>query len=113
MPRNFLDIEGVPDNLSNKVKQDLKFKTGNFVWRIKFNTPLDPGSLSKDTMYVSKTDGTRLRAAIKYDVSNNQIEVEPLEPYAQDEFYFLNITTKVKSKGGQHLKQPVQIKFKL
>ena len=50
---------------------------------------------------------------IRYDIPNNMIEVTPLEPYTEGLFYFLNITTKVRSKGGQRLKEPVKIKFKL
>lgn len=113
MARQFLDIENVPDDLKTKVKQDLKFKTGIFVWRIKFNTPLDPLSVTSDTTYVSNEAGERMQAKIRYDAENMQIEIEPLVPYAQDEYYYLNITTKVKSRNGQKLTKPYQIKFKL
>lgn len=113
MPRQFLDIEDVPEELKTKVKQDLKFKTGIFLWRVKFNTPLDPASVTNDSMFVSKTNGERLQAKIHYDAENMQIEVEPLVPYAQDEYYYLNITTLVRSKNGQKLSKPLQIKFKL
>ncbi len=113
MGRQFLDIEDVPEDLKTKVKQDLKFKTGIFVWRVKFNTPLDPNSVNNDTMFISSVDGKRLEAKIRYDALENQIEVEPLVPYAQDEFYYLNITTNVKSKNGQRLSKPYQIKFKI
>lgn len=113
MPRQFLDIEDVPEELKSKVKQDLKFKTGIFVWRVRFNTPLDPASVSNESMFVSNASGERVKAKIRYDAENMQIEVEPLEPYAQEEYYFLNITTLVKSKNGQKLSKPLQIKFKL
>ena len=53
------------------------------------------------------------KAAIRYDTKNEIIEVEPLEPYSTNEYYFLTITKNVKSRGGQSLKEPVQIKFKL
>ena len=42
MAKNLIDIEDIPPQLANKVKQDLRFKTGNFVWRVRFNIPLDP-----------------------------------------------------------------------
>ncbi len=113
MPRQFLNIEDVPEELASKVKQDLKFKTGVFVWRVKFNTPLDPATITNESMFVSKTTGERIQAKIHYDAENLQIEVEPLVPYAQDEYYYLNITTMVKSKNGQKLGKPLQIKFKL
>lgn len=112
MARNFLEIENIPKHLTTKVKQNLKFKTGKFIWQVKFNTSLDPKSV-KDNMFVSDSLNNKLRTNIKYDTVKEIIEIEPLEPYATNEYYFLNITTKVKSKGGQALKDPVQIKFKL
>lgn len=113
MAKHLLDIEDIPPQLANKVKQDLKFKTGNFVWRIRFNIPLDPKTVNKDTMYVTNSQNQRLGAYIRYDTKNEIIEVEPLEAYATNELYALTITTDVKSKGGQSLKEPVQIRFKL
>lgn len=113
MAKGLLDIEDIPPQLANKVKQNLKFKTGNFIWRVRFNIPLDPKTVNKDTMYVSNSQNQRLRTYIKYDPAKELIEIEPLEPYAENEYYHLVITTKVKSKGGQSLREPVQIKFKL
>ncbi|MBQ9200593.1 MAG: Ig-like domain-containing protein [Lachnospiraceae bacterium] len=111
MAKKLLDIEDVPSFLTNKVKQDLKFKTGNFVWRVTFNIPLDPKTVNSDTMYVTNSQDQKLQTYIRYDVKNEVIEVEPLEPYATTGYYFLNITTRVKSKGGQSLRDPISIKF--
>lgn len=113
MSKGLLDIEDIPPYLANKVKQNLKFKTGNFIWRVRFNIPLDPKTVNKDTMYVTNSQNQKLRSYIRYDVEKEQIEVEPLEPYATNEYYYLIITTDVKSRGGQSLNEPVQIKFKL
>lgn len=113
MAKNILEIEDIPPALSNKVKQDLKFKTGKFVWRVRFNTPLDPKSVNRETMYVVNSEGQKLQTFINYDTEHELIEVEPLEAYATSEQYTLIITTNVKSKGGQSLPEPVQIKFKL
>ncbi|MBQ8413062.1 MAG: Ig-like domain-containing protein [Lachnospiraceae bacterium] len=113
MAKQLLDIEDIPPHLSNKVKQNLQFKTGNFVWRIKFNIPLDPHTVNKDTMYVTNSSNQRLRTYIKYDTQNELIEIEPLEPYSTNEYYHLVITTNVRSKGGQSLNEPVSVKFKL
>ena len=33
----YLEFESMTEGLESKVRQDLKFKTGNFVWKIKFN----------------------------------------------------------------------------
>lgn len=113
MAKHLLDIEDIPPSLANKVKQDLKFKTGNFVWRVRFNIPLDPKTVNKDTMYVVNSTDKKLQTSIWYNVKDEQIEIEPLEPYSTNEYYRLIITTNVRSKGGQSLKQPVTIKFKL
>ena len=113
MAKNLIDIEDIPPQLANKVKQDLRFKTGNFVWRVRFNFPLDPHTVNKDTMYVTNSQNQKLQSCIRYDTKNEIIEVEPLEPYSTNEYYFLTITRSVKSRGGQSLKEPVQIKFKL
>ena len=113
MAKNLIDIEDIPPQLANKVKQDLRFKTGNFVWRVRLNIPLDPHTVNKDTMYVTNSQNQKLRSYIRYDTKNEIIEVEPLEPYSTNEYYFLTITKNVKSRGGQSLKEPVQIKFKL
>ena len=111
MAKKLLDIEEVPSYLSNKVKQDLKFKTGNFVWRVQFNIPLDPKTVNSDTMYVTDAEDHKLQTYIRYDVQKEVIEVEPMEAYAPNNSYHLNITTRVKSRGGQSLREPVKIKF--
>ena len=36
---SYLEIKNVSDGYLSKVRQDLKFKTGNFVWKIFFNIP--------------------------------------------------------------------------
>lgn len=113
MAKPLIEIDEVHPHLTNKVKQDLRFKTGNFVWRVKFNIPLDPKTVNKETMYVTDSQNHRLNTYIRYDRENEQIEVEPLEPYATSEQYSLVITTNVKSRGGQSLPEPVSIKFKL
>lgn len=110
---NYLEIESTSENVASMVKQDLKFKTGKFIWRVKFNTALDPSTVNNVNLYVTTLSQSPLKTSITYDSLNNMIEIEPLEPYTQNESYLLNITTKVKSKGGKSLKQPIQVQFKL
>ena len=43
---NYLTIESVSGEAQDKVKQNLKFKSGKFVWRVKFTAPLDPSTVS-------------------------------------------------------------------
>lgn len=113
MAAQYLDIENVPEDLQKKVHQNLAFRTGNFVWRIKFNTPLNPSTANASTMYLTNEMGALVNANIQYNPDTNMIEIEPAQPYAEGVFYYLNISTKVRSRGGQQLKKPIQIKFKL
>lgn len=111
---HFLDIESVSDGFpASKVRQDLKFKTGKFIWRVRFNIPLNPQTVNNVNLYVTSADQIPLKTSIRYDTVNNEIEIEPMEPYAKDESYILNITQNVESKGGKKLKSPIQIQFKL
>ncbi len=112
MPQ-YLAFESMTEGLENKVRQDLKFKTGNFLWKIKFNVPLDPKTVNNVNLYVTTVNLAPLKTAIRYNSLENEIEIEPLEPYAQDESYVLNITTKVTSLSGKPLKEPLQVQFKI
>lgn len=113
MARNFIEIEDIPKGYENRVKQNLHFKTGKFVWRCRFTTALAPSTINSENLYVQSETGERLDTKFTYNDVTMEIEVEPLEPYAQNTDYYLNITTKVKSRGGQHLKEPLQVKFRL
>ena len=48
---NYLEFESMSEGMEDKVKQNLKFKTGNFVWKIKFNVPLDPKTVNNVNLY--------------------------------------------------------------
>ena len=110
---NYLAFESMTEGLENKVRQDLKFKTGNFLWKIKFNVPLDPKTVNNVNLYVTTVNMSPLKTAIRYNSLENEIEIEPLEPYAQSESYILNITTNVASAGGKRLREPLQVQFKI
>jgi hypothetical protein len=110
---NFLNIESVSDGIQDKVKQSLKFRTGNFVWRIKFSAPLNPATVNNRNLYVTSAGQVPLKTYISYDSVNKYIEIEPIEPYMENESYILTITQNVKSKGGKNLNKNVQIQFKL
>lgn len=113
MAAQYLNIEEVPETLQKKVHQNLAFKTGDFIWRVKFSTPLNPSTVNGTNMYLTSETGDMIRTDIQYDAQNNMIEVAPLEPYTEGVAYYLNITTNVRSRGGQKLKEPIRIKFKL
>ncbi|HEX3023219.1 MAG TPA: Ig-like domain-containing protein [Lachnospiraceae bacterium] len=113
MANNYLNIETASEDVRKKIRQDIRFKTNMFIWKVKFNTPLNPKTVNNVNLYVTTQAQAILRSSIRYDTVNNTIEVEPLDPYSPTETYTLNITTKVQSKGGKNLKSPIQIKFKM
>lgn len=108
---NYLDIKNVSDGYLSKVRQDLKFKTGNFVWKIFFNIPLNPATVNNQNLTVSDSAGKPLKTTITYNSEQLAIEIAPKEAYAQGETYFLHINKLVESKGGQRLKDEISIEF--
>jgi len=110
---NYIKIESVSDEAQDKVKQTLKFPTGDFVWRVKFSAPLNPATVNNRNLYVTSLNKTPLKTNIRYDSINQYIEIEPLEPYSQNESYVLTVTKDVRSQKGQYLKNQVQIQFRL
>lgn len=113
MADKIIDIESVSQQVQDKVKQTLAFRTGKFVWRVKFNIPLDPATINNKNLYVTNLNLVPLKTYIRYDTLNKYIEIEPLEPYAENISYILNITKNVKSKGGKSLKSSIQVQFKI
>lgn len=108
---NFLEIESTT-GYDKDVRQSLRFKTGKFIWRIRFNIPLDPRTVNSNNMYVTSSSGM-LKVNIGYDSSKNEVQIEPLEAYAKDEPYTLHITKKVASRGQKRLKEEIEVQFKL
>ncbi|MBH1941899.1 Ig-like domain-containing protein [Mobilitalea sibirica] len=113
MASKFITIESVSGGEKNRVKQDLKFKTNNFVWRIKFTAPLNPTTVNNKNLYVTSLNMAPLKTNIRYDTVNNYIEIEPLEPYTKNESYLLHVTNNVMSKKGQKLPNDITIQFKV
>lgn len=113
MAPKYITIESVTGGVGNHVKQDLKYKTGNFIWRVKFNTPLNPSSVNNQNLYVTNASGAPLKTNIRYDSVNNYIEVEPLEAYSTNESYTLHITNNVSSKKGKRLQNEITIQFRV
>ena len=108
---NYLDIKNVSDGYISKVRQDLKFKTGNFVWKIYFNIPLNPATVNNQNLTVTDSAGKDLKTNITYNSEMMAIEISPKEAYAQGETYFLHINKLVESKGGQRLKDEISVEF--
>ena len=113
MARDYLDILNVDESVQNKVHQRLKFRTGKFVWKVKFNIPLDPRTVNNNNLYVMTTNNIPLPTNIRYNSETNEIEVEPTDAYSSEEEYVLNLTTRVRSAGGNYLKNPIKVQFKI
>ena len=95
------------------VKQNLKFKTGKFVWKVKFTAPLNPATINNSNLYVVNASGDKIKASISYDEVSNCIEIEPFFAYEQSQSYVLHVTRNVESRGGQRLKKEVLLKFNI
>ena len=113
MPQNYIEILSVSEGAESKVKQELKFKTGKFVWRVKFTAPLNPATVNNNNLYVTDSQGNLMNTIIRYDAEKNYIEIEPATVYTPLETYTLNVTKRVESQGGQKLKQEVQVRFNM
>ena len=107
----YVAIEGVIGNEQDIIREDMKFRTGKFVWRVSFTAPLNPETVNNMNLYVTDASEKPLKTSIRYDPTGNYIEIEPLEAYAQNESYILTITKNVESKGGQKLKNEMQVRF--
>ena len=118
MERAKMDAENIklmvsnPD-LKSKITTNITDPGGTVYWYIRFNTPLDPDSVTKHSMNVTETCGYILNVIITYDYSRNLIVLNPCDLYRQNEYYLLNISTKVRSDKGKPLPKPVHIMFKL
>lgn len=109
---NLLEIEPLSEHTEHRIKQNLKFKTGKFVWRVQFTAPLNPSTVNNMNMFVTDAEtNSILRTSIRYNQETNAVEIEPLEPYKKSTAYILNVTKNVRSKGGQNLKDEIKIKF--
>lgn len=108
---NYLDIKSVSGSDSRLVKQELKFRTGKFIWRVIFNIALNPATVTEQNLQVYNNQKKAIDTKITYNPDLHAIEIEPREPYAQGEVYTLHVTQRVESKGGQRLKNDIDIEF--
>lgn len=95
----------------NNSGQKLKFRTGNFIWKVRFNIPLDPSSVNEINIFVLTSKNTILPTVARYNSETRELEVEPAVPYSKHEDYTLNISTRVRSAGGNYLRKPIKVEF--
>lgn len=108
---SYLEINSVSGSDSRLVKQDLKFRTGKFIWRVVFNIPLNPATVNNQNLMVFNSQNSPISTNISYNSDLNAIEIEPSEAYTQGETYTLRVTRQVESKGGQKLKDQIDLAF--
>lgn len=108
---NYLEINSVTGSDSRLVKQDLKFRTGKFVWRVVFNVALNPATVNNQNLMVFNSQNKPVETKISYNADLKAIEIEPNEAYSQGETYTLRVTKQVESKGGQKLKEQIDLAF--
>lgn len=99
--------------LKGKIKSELNKYSDKFYWNIRFNVPLLMSSVNAETTNVTNEYGDILQAKVFYIPYDNIICIEPQEKYADDVYYFLNISTDVRAENGHSLKDEVHIRFKL
>jgi len=108
---NFIDIKSVTGGDNKLVKQDLKFRTGKFVWKVVFNIELNPATVNNENLQVYNSENKPVATKIFYNSAMNTIEIEPREAYSTGEVYTLHVGNRVESKGGQTLKNDISIQF--
>ncbi len=107
----YIDIKSVTGGDEKLVKQDLKFRTGKFVWKVIFNIELNPATVNNQNLQVYNSQNKPIDTKISYNSASNTIEIEPKEAYSTNETYTLHVGNRVESKGGQRLKNEITIEF--
>lgn len=113
MKNDNIKVSTTTPGLDRKIKIDVKEKSDMIYWHIKFNIPLDPSTVSENTMNVTDTGGYIMKTSISYNKGADRISISPKDSYQQNRFYLLNISKAVKSERGNHLKSEIHILFKL
>ena len=113
MMDNKFRVASTVSDIKDKIRINIDEDADTIYWYIKFNLRLDKSSVTNDTCEVIDTDGYLMRTYIAYDPERDYIVVSPIDTYKNNMYYILTITEQVKSEGGNNLKRPVHILFKL
>ena len=106
-------LKSTNPKLSNRITTNITDPCGAVYWYIRFNVPLEAGSVSRHTMNITDTNGYILNSIITYDESRNLIVLNPMDLYRKNEYYILNISKDVRSAKGRALGKSMHILFKL
>ncbi|MDE7211614.1 MAG: hypothetical protein K2O03_09260, partial [Lachnospiraceae bacterium] len=63
----YVEIEDITGNEQNIIREDLKFRTGKFLWRVSFTAPLNPETVNNMNLYVTDAAEKPLKTSIRYD----------------------------------------------
>lgn len=111
--RSTVRVSASTPSLNNKILFKIDPDLDTVYWYIKFNLLLDENTVAPSTMYVTDLDGYLMRTTIKYSQEYNVISISPIDTYAKDRYYILQITKGVKGLSGGSLRKNVNILFKL
>jgi len=83
-------------------------------WTIEFNTPIDPDSISVESIYITNSSEQKLDSITLYPISNNKkIRVINQKPYNSGASYELHVASNLEGLNGKHLKNHVNIPFSI
>ncbi len=111
--RDIIKVAASNPSLNDKMLFKINPNSDKIYWYIKFNILLDEKTVNDKTMFVTDLAGYHMRTFIEYSEEYNVISISPIDTYAQNKYYILQITKKVKSKKGNKLKRNINIVFKL
>ncbi|PIC58294.1 hypothetical protein CSV80_05840 [Sporosarcina sp. P12(2017)] len=98
---NALDLRDRTTDLSDKP------------WSVTFNTPADPVTVNKDTVYIQSDDKGLLPSSLSISDDGKIIEVKPTKLYKPNVQYSLVILSKLRSKDQNiRLSKDTILKFK-
>lgn len=108
-----INIQSSDPRLNSKISTRTIDPDEPVYWYLKFNLPLDPSSVSEDSMYVTDLGGFRMETYIEYNKKNHVITISPLMTYEKNYYYILQISTNVRSASGNNLKRQINLLFKI
>ena len=83
----------------------------NKSWTIHFKQEVDRSTVNSSTVYVTTTNGTKLKQDFSYSADGKSLILTPQASYSSGGEYYLYVTTGVKSSTGIPLKSNVTMHF--
>jgi len=80
-------------------------------WDIQFNTSLDPGSVTEETVYIEDIYSRDIEASVTLSSNGKTISIKPDEKLRADTMFYLYITDEITSQDGISLKNGTKMVF--